>query len=133
MGWYQILTDTQEFVSQQVPSALPHPPLTAANTVVSLQLGNLYLLFAALFILLCFFSTPGVVKAYLLLGAAADIGHIYGSYVGMGTDLFWGFGRWNVMAWGNVGASAFLCVNRILTVLGVFGNARGFGGALKRD
>jgi hypothetical protein len=100
--------------------------------MISLQLGNLYLLFAAIFVLLCFFSTPGVAKAFLCMGAVADLGHIDGSYVGMGTELFWDVGRWNIMAWGNVGASAFLCMNRIATVMGVFGDAAGFWG-LKKD
>lgn len=36
------------------------------------------------------------------------------------------------MAWGNVGASAFLCANRILTVTGAFGDAAGFE-RLKKD
>jgi hypothetical protein len=100
--------------------------------MISLQLGNFYPLFAAVFVLLCFFSTPGVTNAFLCLGAIADLGHIYGSYVGMGSDLFWDVGRWNVMARGNFGASASLCLNRIATVMGVFGGAACFEG-LKKD
>jgi hypothetical protein len=50
----------------------------------------------------------------------------------MGSELFWDVGSWNVMAWRNVGASTFLCVNRIATVMGVFGDAPGFEG-LKKD
>lgn len=70
----------------------PHLPLAAANTMISLQLGNLYLLFAAVFIIVCFFASPGVAKAFLCLGAVADISHIYASYVGMGECSL--LGRW---------------------------------------
>ena len=28
------------------------------------------------------------------------------------------------IAWGNIGSSAFLCVNRVATVLGLFGEIR---------
>ena len=56
--------------------------------------------------------------------ALADIGHIYSCYAGMGSQQFWDFANYNDMAWGNIGGSAFLCVNRIATVLGVFGEIR---------
>jgi len=61
-------------------------------------------------------------RYYLTIVAFADLGHIYSSYVGMGSTYFWDVGSWNDMAWGNVGVSVFLCINRIATVLGVFGS-----------
>lgn len=42
--------------------------------------------------------------------------------------MFWNFAEYNDLMWGNVAASAFLHVNRVATVLGVFGR---FGGQLR--
>lgn len=62
--------------------------------------------------------------------ALADIGHIYSVYLGMtggegvGAGAFWDWRNWNDMVAGNVGASVFLCVNRIATLLGLFGSFR---------
>ncbi|ETS74317.1 hypothetical protein PFICI_14183 [Pestalotiopsis fici W106-1] len=87
-----------------------------------LQLQNVYLLLAAMAILACVTGRdPATARLYLVAVALADLGHIYASYAAMGPDAFWDYRGWNQMVWGNVGVSAFLHINRLLTVLGVFG------------
>lgn len=53
--------------------------------------------------------------------ALADIGHVYSAYRALGDDIFWDVTQWNDMAWGNIGTSVFLHLNRLLTVAGLFG------------
>lgn len=84
-------------------------------------MGNVLLLLALIAIICCWTSHPDVAKKYLLALALADLGHVYAAYRGMGEELFWDVGRWNTMAWGNVGVSVFLNVNRWATVFGLFG------------
>lgn len=60
---------------------------------------------------------------YLAALAVADVGHIYVTYLAMGPGLFFDPGAWNVLTWGNIGATGFLFVNRVLYFLGVFGYA----------
>jgi len=95
------------------------------------MLGNIYLLLAAIAVLCCFTKHASISRNYLLIVACADLGHIYASYCGMGSTYFWDFGSWNDMAWGNIGSSAFLCVNRISTALGLFGKI-GIAGKVKK-
>jgi hypothetical protein len=66
-----------------------------------------------------------VAKGYLLIIACGDLGHIYASYKVMGPAVFLNFNEYNDMMWGNIGASLFLHVNRLATLLGVFGRLRG--------
>jgi len=60
-------------------------------------------------------------RYYLAAAAVGDLGHIYASYKVMGSEMFWDFGGYNDMMVGNVVVSAFLWVNRALTLAGVFG------------
>jgi len=55
--------------------------------------------------------------------ALADLGHIYAVYRVWGS-VFWDLGLWNDMMWGNVGVSTFLHVNRLATLLGLFGSVK---------
>jgi hypothetical protein len=64
-----------------------------------------------------------VANYYLLAVALADLGHIYAVYCVWG-QAFWDLNQWNDMMWGNVGVSAFLHINRLATVLGVFGRGK---------
>ena len=121
MGFSAIVSSPHGYVSVQVPGAETPAPLPPGSTVVALQLGNVFLLVAALGVLCCFMSHPSFARNYLLILACADLGHIYSSYVGMGSQQFWDIGAWNDTVWLNVGVSAFFCVNRIATVMGVFG------------
>ena len=97
------------------------------------MLGNVFLLLAGLAVLCCFFGDAKVARGYLAIVAIADVGHIYCSYLGMGEKYFWDLNLWNRMVWSNVGVSAFLCVNRIATVSGVFGKVGRKGTTKKAD
>lgn len=63
----------------------------------------------------------------------ADLWHLYATYRGVGSEYFWNVSGWNDMVWGNVGSSAFLNVNRWLTVLAVFGKGKRDGGNGKEN
>lgn len=91
------------------------------------MLANVYLLLAALAIICCFSSSATTAKWYLIAVAFADYGHIYASYAGLDSHVFWDVALWNDMIWGNIGASIVLNVVRWLTVWGVFGRLSGDG------
>lgn len=88
---------------------------------MTLQMGNVLLLLAPMAIICCWTKHPEITYWYLVAVAFADFGHIYATYKGVGQDYFWNPAGWNDMVAGNVGVSAFLNINRWLTVLGVFG------------
>ena len=106
------------------------PPTTASALIpahpgaliLSYTIGNIFVLLAGIAIL-CTVVTrePRVAKGYLLIIALGDLGHIYSSYKQMGPAVFWNFNEYNDVMWGNIGVSAFLHINRLSTVLGVFG------------
>lgn len=59
-----------------------------------------------------------------LLVVACGDGHIYSVYSGLGSDLFVDVAQWDDMVRGHVGVGAFLFVNRMATVAGVFGSSQ---------
>ncbi|KAF2019678.1 hypothetical protein BU24DRAFT_419299 [Aaosphaeria arxii CBS 175.79] len=121
LGFNAAYTSPSTFVTTQLPtsSLVPVPP---AALILSYSLGNIFLLLAALAVLCTAITRDArVTKAYLLIIAVGDLGHIYSSYAVMGPKVFWEFGEYNDMMWGNIGFSAFLHVNRMATLLGVFG------------
>ena len=65
-----------------------------------------------------------VTRNYLIVVAIADLGHVYSTYTGLGWDKFMDIGTWNDMMWGNIGSSIFLFINRVATILGVFGHIK---------
>lgn len=65
-----------------------------------------------------------MLRNYLIALAIADIGHVYATYIAMGWDAFVDVGAWNALTWGNIGATGFLFVNRVLYFMGVFGQAK---------
>ena len=94
-------------------------------TIVAAQLGNVYLLLALLAVICCYTTTdPKVARNYLVAVAIADLGHVYSTYVGLGWDRLIDIGAWNDMMWGSIGFSIFLCMNRVATLLGVFGSIK---------
>ena len=95
------------------------------------QLGNVFLLLAGIALLCCFTSHVSIARGYLLILALADIGHIYATYVGMGEKAFMDWQNWSQMAWSHIGASGFLCVNRLATLAGLFGRMNGQAKAKK--
>lgn len=106
----------------QVPAApAAASDLTPQALVLTLQMGNVLLLLAALALICCWTPRAATSRWYLVAVAFADYGHIYGTYAGMGREAFCDVRGWNDAVWGAVGASAFLNVFRWLTVLGVFG------------
>ncbi|KAJ7509608.1 hypothetical protein B0H11DRAFT_1253225 [Mycena galericulata] len=83
-------------------SRLP-PSLTTQNTMVLLQLANLYLLFALNEHLVLSSTTSLKTWRRLLFGLlVADFGHLI-SMAPLGADVFWRVGDWNAMVWGSVG------------------------------
>lgn len=119
-GTVVIFQDPKSYINQQVPSVIALPVSASAVATVA-QLGNVYLLLAAVQAMCCFSNHADIARNYLSIVAIADIGHIYACYLGMGYKMFVDWRSWNSLAWGNIGFSAFLCVNRLATVLGLYG------------
>lgn len=111
------------FASGTSKDALPPPALS-----VTLQLINVFLLLAAMAVVCCWTSTPSVTKWYLVSVAVADLGHIYAVYRSVGAEYFWNWREWNIYVAGNVWVSLFLHVNRLATVVGLFGGLQGGDG-----
>ncbi|KAJ9663989.1 hypothetical protein H2198_000492 [Neophaeococcomyces mojaviensis] len=117
------MTDTLRFYADQTPH--PVESLTPQAEVMTLQMGNVLLLLAAIAIICCWTNHSEIAFWYLIVVAFADFGHIYATYRGVGWDYLRNVGGWNDMIAGNVGVSAFLNINRWLTVFGVFGKLQG--------
>ncbi|TKA76241.1 hypothetical protein B0A55_06388 [Friedmanniomyces simplex] len=119
-----LLQDPKSYYLGQVPhSILADASFKPQAELVVLLLGNVYLLLALLAVVCIWTSHRRVAIFYLLAVAVADLGHIYAIYRVWG-ETFWDLNQWNDMMWGNVGVSAFLHVNRLATVLGLFGRGR---------
>ena len=97
-------------------------PISASTHILAYSLGSIFFLFAQINIL-CTVITRDVrvTKYYLAILACGDIGHLYANYKGMGPNVFWNFGDYNEVMFGNVAITVFLWVNRIATLAGVFG------------
>ena len=65
-----------------------------------------------------------VMRAYLTCLAIADIGHIVPTMWMLGWDRSINVTNWNAMAWGNIGVTAFLFVNRMTFLLGFYSSGR---------
>ncbi|KAJ4305128.1 hypothetical protein N0V90_000658 [Kalmusia sp. IMI 367209] len=121
LGWNAAWNSPSTFITKQLPTTTL-TPVPSSALVLSYTIGNVFILLAGLAILCTAITREGrVAKWYLLMVAVGDLGHIYSSYKVMGPETFWNFNEYNDMMWGNIGASAFLHVNRLATVLGVFG------------
>jgi len=123
-AYYTVMTDPRRYYADQAPN---HPITAAAFTpqaqALTLQMGNVLLLLAGIATICCWTRHPEIAFWYLVVVGFADFGHIYASYCA-DPSYFWDITQWNGMMAGNVGCSAFLNVNRWLTVLGVFGTIR---------
>jgi hypothetical protein len=51
----------------------------------------------------------------------------------MGWAAFVNVGAWNPLTWGNIGATAFLFINRLAYFVGIFGDAKAPKVAGKRE
>ncbi|KAJ5738524.1 hypothetical protein N7493_001679 [Penicillium malachiteum] len=125
MGSLAPVFDLDGFINGQIPH-LPAPSIQHPSSVaLAYQLGNIYhLLFLVGVAVLHTSTEPKVLRNYLIALAIADVGHVYATYVAMGLDAFLDVGSWNALTWGNIGATGFLFVNRILYFLGLFGQAQ---------
>ncbi|KAL3471298.1 hypothetical protein BJX99DRAFT_237788 [Aspergillus californicus] len=126
-GWLCPILDLQGFITDQIP--LPPPRLEvevhATSFALAYQLANVYGLLAIMGAGVVYAtSEPKVLRNYLVALAIADVGHVYVTYLAMGRDLFFDIAGWNILTWGNVGATTFLFANRILYFLGIFGYAQ---------
>ena len=119
------LQDPFKFYADQAPNypitLTQFPPQARALTLL---FANVLLLLAPVAIICCWTKHRDITFWYLIVVAFADVGHIYAVYRAVGHEYFFNIAEWNDMIAGNVGASAFLNVNRWLTVLGVFGNLK---------
>lgn len=76
---------------------------------------------AAVAVICCWTTHKEIAFWYLIAVGFADFGHIYASIRGVGLEYTLDVASWNSLFAGNVGVSAFLNVNRWLTVMGAFG------------
>jgi hypothetical protein len=121
-AYFVNITDPQQYYLDQAPATLlTTTPFPNQALSVTLQLGNVLLLLAAIAIICCFTPHPEISRRYLIAVALADLGHIYATYASVGEKVFWDLNQWNSMMMGNVGVSVFLHVQRWMTVLGMFG------------
>ncbi|KAJ7736556.1 hypothetical protein DFH07DRAFT_99204 [Mycena maculata] len=82
---------------------LEPPSLTTQNSMVLLQLANLYLLFALNeHLVLSSTTSLKTWRRLLFCLLVADFGHLI-SMAPLGADVFWRVGDWNAMVWGSVG------------------------------
>ncbi|KAG7106166.1 hypothetical protein HYQ44_014462 [Verticillium longisporum] len=120
-GFLGVVVNPDKFVADQI---IRQTPLLHSDNgrMVTLQLGNLYLLLAMIGVaVLSSTSEIRVVRNYLVALWVADLGHLWACYHGLGYGKFVDVAQWNAMTWGNVGATAFLCLTRTAYLLGLFG------------
>jgi hypothetical protein len=111
-------------VSRHLPNAATTSiePIPSSAIILSYSTANIFVLLAGIAIICTVITRDAnVTKWYLGIVAIADLGHIYSSYKVMGPQVFWNFSGYNDLMWGNIGFSALLHVNRVATLLGIFG------------
>lgn len=115
--------DPFEYYADQVPmhNLTREEDFPGQALSVTLQLGNVLLLLAALALVCCFSPSSATAKWYLIAVAFADWGHIYSSYRSLDTEVFWHPAQWNGIVAGSIVVSAFLNLARWMTVAGAFG------------
>ncbi|KIW77711.1 hypothetical protein Z517_07544 [Fonsecaea pedrosoi CBS 271.37] len=124
LTWAYFITffQPQQYYADQAPNTTITDLLFTPNALsLTLQLGNVFLLLAAMAVICCFTTHAEIARRYLIAVALADLGHIYSIYCALGDKVFWDLNQWNVMIYSNIGVSAFLHVNRLMTVTGMFG------------
>jgi hypothetical protein len=124
LGWNAAFNDASNFMSRQLPDTATTAitPMPPSAIIMSYSVANVFLLLGGLAILCTVITRDAnVTKWYLGMVACGDLGHIYASYKVMGPQVFWDFAQYNDVMWGNIGFSAVLHVNRVATLLGLFG------------
>jgi len=133
-AYFITLSDPHQYYSDQAPQGLVSGHVFTTQALsLTLQLGNVFLLLAAMAVICCFTTHSEIAQRYLIAVALADLGHIYAVYSALGDKVFWDFNSWNQMTASNVGVSIFLHINRLLTVAGLFGKLGGSGNAGKKN
>lgn len=118
---YVGFTDPYRFFSTQAPAHITHADYSPQAEALTLQFANILFLLAAMAVICCWTTNTSVTRAYLISVVVADLGHIYGTYRGVGAEYFFDVAQWNDMTWGNIGGSLFLHINRLATLAGIFG------------
>ncbi|KAF2632371.1 hypothetical protein BU25DRAFT_406911 [Macroventuria anomochaeta] len=122
IGAYAAITSPSTFITSQLPYHEPADPISPAVVILAYTLGSLFLLLAGYALTCTVLTLDGnVTKYYLLFAACGDIGHLVANYAGMGSAVFWAYREWNEVMWGNIAVTIFLFLNRLGTVLGLFG------------
>ncbi|KLU83272.1 hypothetical protein MAPG_02336 [Magnaporthiopsis poae ATCC 64411] len=112
------------FIGQQMAQHTPVPS-SKNSQLVAQQLGNAFGLLAMVGAAVLYTtSEPKVVRNYLVALWIADIGHVYLTCRGLGSDRFMDVASWNAMTWGNVFVTLLLCLTRTAYLLGWFGPDR---------
>lgn len=90
------------FIGQQMAQHTSVPS-SKNSQLVAQQLGNAFGLLAMVGAAVLYTTNePKVVRNYLVALWIADIGHVYLTYRGLGSDRFMDVASWNAMTWGNV-------------------------------
>ncbi|OAL22955.1 hypothetical protein AYO22_06863 [Fonsecaea multimorphosa] len=133
-AYFITLSEPKQYYAEQAPNtAISDLLFTPQAHSLTLQLGNVFLLLAAMALICCFTSHPEIARRYLIAVALADLGHIYSVYCALGDKVFWDLNQWNQMTYSNVGVSVFLHINRLMTVAGLFGRLGAGGNAAKKN
>lgn len=131
------LREPEKYYLDQVPNttlaSIAGQTVPANGLGLTLQLGNVFALLAAIAVICTHTTHSEIIKRYLVAVAFADLGHIYSSYCALGDDVFWDFTQWNDMAWANICVSLFLHLNRWMTVAGLFGKVVGNADVAKKN
>ncbi|KAM5344684.1 hypothetical protein ACJ41O_010546 [Fusarium nematophilum] len=121
-AYINFLLDPFKYFADQAPNPITREAFTPQAEALTWQMANVILLLAPIALICCWTKNREIAIWYLVAVGLGDWGHIYAVYRGVGPEYFWDFAGWNDMTAGNVGVSAFLNVNRWLTVAGVFGS-----------
>ncbi|CRG82876.1 hypothetical protein PISL3812_00222 [Talaromyces islandicus] len=134
-GFLAPLLDTDNFIAGQTPPTNPPPlPHHASTLVLSYQIANIYGLVGLLAVGVIYGSSERhVVRNLILSLAVADIGHMYAMYAVIGLEAFLDVASWSPVAWGSIGFTGFLFVNRVAYLLGAFGSEAATTNEKKRN
>jgi hypothetical protein len=118
--------DLESFIYGQTPAAPPpETDFHESTLALAYQIGNLYFLLMMIGTAVLYSTSERtVIRNYMIALAIADLGHVYAVYLTMGADSFYDVTTWSAISWGNIGATLFLFVNRIMLFLGWFGEIK---------
>ena len=104
----------EKFAADQIAKT-PVQALSRNTLMLTLQLGNLYLLMAFMGVAILYYTAdPKILRNYVIALALGDVGHLVTTYVGMGSDGFIDISGWNANALGNVGITVSILSRQCL-------------------